>query len=228
MKTIKVRALVLKEYEVGEADKRLLLLCKDVGRIMVYARGARKSRSKFLAAAQIFTYSDFILAQGRGFYSLAQADVIENFYELRTDYDILCAAHFIAEVCDKTLLEKSNCDELLLLVLKSLSILTKKKFPPKQIISVFLFRFFNFYGLRPNTKINFSQEKFFWGKEGLLSEEKISSEKIQISKSAIDAADFILNSDLSKSFMFEAHDSVLDELHNAAMLIWERALLDFL
>jgi len=215
MKTIKVRGMVLKEYETGEADKRLLLLCKDVGRIMVYARGARKPRSKFLAAAQIFTYSDFILTQGQGFYSLAQADVIENFYNLRTDYERLCAAHFIVDVCEKTLWENSDCDKLLLLVLKSLSNLSKEKFFPAQIKIVFLARFFDFYGLRPNTNFN-PDAKIFFGAEGLCERGGIP-----FSQAAAAAFAFILNSETSQAFSFAAHENVLHELHNAVDFFWK-------
>ncbi|MCL2223740.1 MAG: DNA repair protein RecO [Defluviitaleaceae bacterium] len=229
MRTIKVRGLVLKEYETGEADKRILLLCKEYGRVMAYARGARKPRSKFMAAAQIFTYSDFVLAQGRGFFSVAQADVIESFYDLRTDYDTLCAAHSIVDACDKTLWENSDCDQLLKLVLKSLSVLAKKRFQPKQVTAVFLLRFFDFYGFRPNAdgcaecgaQGSSYEGKFFWSKEGLLCEKHNSrSEAFEISKAATTAASFILNSELSQAFMFEAVDSVLDELQRAVQLLW--------
>jgi DNA repair protein RecO (recombination protein O) len=228
MKTVKVRGLVLKEYETGEADKRLLLLCKEKGRITVYARGARKPRSKFMAAAQIFTYSDFILAQGKGFYSLCQADVIESFYNLRTDYDRLCAAHSIAETCEATLLENSDCDTLLLLVLKSLSNLTKGKLPPTQIKSVFLTRFFDFYGLRPHSDecavcglpADEMQGKFFWGAEGLECGIHTAENKrvIQLSQATAAAFSHILNSELSQAFQFTAHETVLEELRNASEL----------
>jgi len=232
MKTLKVRGVVLKEYETGEADKRILLLCKEHGRIMAYARGARKPRSKFMGASQIFTYSDFVLAQGRGFFSVAQADVIESFYELRTDYDTLCEAHFITSVCEKTLLENSNSDEILLLLLKSLSFLTKKIFPPKQITAVFLLKFFDYYGLRPTTDVcavcgkkndtgetGAIKDFYFWGKEGVLCEKHGGSFKI--SKAAMTAVSFILASDLPQSFSFEARKDILDEIHTAANLISE-------
>jgi DNA repair protein RecO (recombination protein O) len=217
MRTIKARGLVLKEYEAGEADKRILLLCKEHGRIMAYARGARKPRSKFLAAAQMFTYADFVLADGRGFFSVTQADVIESFYDLRTDYDILCAAHSIADVCDKTVLENFNCDELLRLVLKSLSVLTKNLFPPKQVVAVFLLRFFDFYGLRPNVP-DVVSEPLFWGKEGI--QKHGSSGGIRLSEAAVSAISFALNNDLSKAFMFHANSRVADELENAAQVMW--------
>jgi DNA repair protein RecO (recombination protein O) len=228
MKTIKVRGLVLKEYETGEADKRLLLLCKEVGRIMVYARGARKPRSKFMAAAQIFTYSDFILAQGKGFYSLCQADVIESFYNLRTDYDRLCAAHSIVETCEATLWENSDCDKLLLLVLKSLSNLTREKLPPAQIKIVFLTRFFDFYGLRPHSDecavcglpANEMDGKFSWGAEGLECANHIAENKI-VSQAAAAAFSHILNSELTQAFRFRAHESVLEELQAAVDFFWK-------
>ena len=226
MKTVKLRGLVLKEFEAGEADKRLLLLCKGRGRVMVYARGARKPRSKFMAAAQIFTYADFILSQGRGFYSLSQADVIESFYNLRTDYDRLLAAHAIVDVCDKTVLEDSDCDVLLQLTLKSLANLAKGNFPPVQISAVFLLRFFDFYGLRPHSDecavcdlpAGEMGGRFFWGHEGLLCLRHGSG--IAISPAAARAISFILTEDLPISFQFDAHDDVIAELEKAAQLLW--------
>ena len=233
MKTIKVRGLVIREYEAGEADKRLLLLCKGQGRVLAYARGARKPRSKFLAAAQIFTYSDFILAQGKGFYSIAQAEVIESFYNLRTDYDRLCAAHSITELLEKTLLENANCDELLLLTLKSLSNLAKEKFSPVQITSVFFMRFFDLYGFRPhsdecavcNLPVVQMNDKYFWGAEGITCAEHAGN--FPISGAAVAAITHILSSGLSQAFQFFAHESVLQELQGAAKLLLYSHLDEF-
>jgi len=214
MKTLDVRGLVLKEYETGEADKRLLLLCKEHGRIMAYARGARKPRSKFMAAAQLFTYSDFVLAAGRGFFSVSQADVIESFYNLRTDYDRLATAHLITDVCEKTVLENTNCDGLLRLVLKCLMNLTKDKFPHKHIIAVFFMKFFEFYGIRP--KIGNGE---YWNSEGIC-EKPTNTDTIKISPAAAAACSFILNSELAQAFSFEATENILDELIKMSRLVW--------
>jgi DNA repair protein RecO (recombination protein O) len=138
VKQIKVRGIVLREYAAGESDKRLVIFCKGVGRLLVYARGARKPTSRFMSAAQLFTYADFVLTKGNGFYSLAQAEIIESFYPLREDYDRLMAAHLVAEVCEKTLLDSIESDDLLRLVLKSLTLLAKGKVSPAQVATVFL------------------------------------------------------------------------------------------
>ena len=227
MKTIKARGLVIREFEAGESDKRLLLLCKNHGRILAYARGARKPKSKFMAAAQLFTYADFVLAQGKGFYSVTQAEVIESFYNLRTDYDRLCAAHLIAEVCEKSLWDSSNCDDLLLLALKSFSNLAKEKFPPVQVVGVFFARFFDYYGLRPQVEAcavcGLGLEEMpviFFGGEGVLCENH-SHGGIGVSRAAAAALLYILNSGLAEAFRFNALPAVLLELLQVAKLLWD-------
>ena len=225
METVKTRGLVLKEYEAGESDKRLLLLCKDHGRIFAYARGARKPKSKFMAAAQLFTYSDFVLTTGRGFHSVTQAQVIESFYDLRTDYDALTAAHLIMEVCERTLLEDTSCDDLLLLALKSLGHLSKQKLPPIQVIGVFFLRFFAYYGLAPDTEscIVCSEDveaDAFFSVEGLVCRLHKPNYSVKLSRAAVFALRHILKGELAAAFRFNAHDSVIKEIWDASQMLW--------
>ena len=225
MQTIKARGLVLKEYETGESDKRLLLLCKEHGRMMIYARGARKPKSKFMAAAQLFTYADFVITVGRGFNALAQAEVIECFYGLRTDYDRLTAGHLVAEVCEKTLLENIACDDLLRLALKSLSHLCKTQLPPLQVIGVFFMRFFAFYGLAPEVDVctvcgGAVEHNANFCAEGLVCRAHKPSYSVPLSQAAIFGMRHILNSELAAAFHFKAHEDVLKELWHAAQMLW--------
>ncbi|MCL2202343.1 MAG: DNA repair protein RecO [Defluviitaleaceae bacterium] len=222
MKTFKTRALVLREYEAGESDKRLLLLCKGVGRLSVYARGARKPKSKFIAAAQLFTYSDLVIAEGRGFHSLAQASVIENFYNLRTDYDALCCAHVITEICEKTILESENCDELLQLTLKALNHLHKTPtLPPLQTLAVFMLRFFAWYGVAPGLEkcCVCGREALFLCAEGLTCNSHPTT-KIPISHPSLAALRHIFDKDAAQAFLFTATPAIIQEINNAAQLLW--------
>jgi DNA repair protein RecO (recombination protein O) len=174
----------------------------------------------------MFTYSDFVLAEGRGFFSVAQADVIESFYNLRTDYDRLCAAQTVADILTQHVLE-GNADNILRLALKSLSHLAKGSFPPKQILGVFFMRFFDCYGLRPNLPAGEMCE-IFWGAEGIERQdgssvtknvtEKPSPQSFPLSLAAAAAISHILNNELSQAFQFEAHESVLEEIEKAARL----------
>ena len=225
MQTIKARGLVLREYETGESDKRLLLLCKEHGRMMIYARGARKPKSKFLAAAQLFTYADFVITVGRGFHALAQAEVIESFYDLRTDYDRLTAAHLLVEVCEKTLLENIACDDLLRLALKSLSHLSKPLLPPMHIVGVFFMRFYAYYGFAPEVDACVAcgedvDSGAFFSAEGLVCAAHKPGYGIRLSHAAVLALRHIFGSDLTVAFRFKAHESVLRELWQSARMLW--------
>ena len=50
MGTEKLRGIVLREQAKGESNKQIVLLAQGVGRVLLSARGARRAKSKLLAA----------------------------------------------------------------------------------------------------------------------------------------------------------------------------------
>jgi DNA repair protein RecO len=156
-----------------------------------------------------------------------QADIIEMFYDLRTDYDRLIAAHLIAEVCDKSIWDSVDCDDLLFLTIKSLSRLSKGRIPSLQVTCVFLLRFFEFHGLQP--EINHcvvcgisanKMERFYLCSEGLACGNHNLNVQMNLSPAAVAAIRFILQSELDKVFLFTAYDGVLEELKRATRMLW--------
>jgi len=226
MEKIKVRGIIIREYDAGESDKRLNIFCKGYGRLLVYARGAKKPTSKYLACAQMFTYADFILVKGRGFYSLAGADIIESFYPLREDYDRLIAAYQAAEVCEKTLWDDLESDKLLLLLLKTLVHLCKGALPPAQVSAVFLHRFFDVFGLRPQTKnCTICNAPPIGGAhicaEGIACKTHKPARAVFVSDAGLKALNYMLDTSLNESFSFTASERAINELTAAAKLLWE-------
>ena len=67
MGTEKLRGIVLREQAKGESNKQIVLLAQGVGRVLLSARGARRVKSKLLAATQLFCYADFVVYEGRAF-----------------------------------------------------------------------------------------------------------------------------------------------------------------
>ena len=149
MKTFKARGVVLREVSVGEADKIAVLLLKGRGKLGVSAKGARRSGSKFLAATQLFTYSDFVITQGANFFALAQTDVIESFYGLCTSVEQLSAASLLAKLCDRVILEQEPCDDILRLLIYGFNALCKAK-PPELVTAAFSLKFLEYSGLAPS------------------------------------------------------------------------------
>ena len=67
--TIEVNGIVLSSMPVGEADRRVVLLTKELGRISCFAHGARKPTSRMVGATRTFAFGRFELFQGRDAYS---------------------------------------------------------------------------------------------------------------------------------------------------------------
>ena len=97
-KELRTTGLVVRETSLGEADKILTLICAGVGRINVSAKGVRSLRSPHMAATQIFAYSSFILRRGKRYYYIAESELIEPFFGLRSDLDRLSLAAYVADV----------------------------------------------------------------------------------------------------------------------------------
>lgn len=146
MGIVKLRGIVIGESQNGESSKRILVLAKGVGRVMLSARGAKNTKSKLLSGTQLFSYCDFLAYEGKGFYSLTQADLIESFYGIRMDLDKLAEAVYLAELVDKTCPAGIEQDETLRLLLYSLAALERTQLPPRLISRVFEVKYLQISG----------------------------------------------------------------------------------
>ena len=63
--TERVRAIVLRRTNYGEADRILQLLTPE-GRRAVMARGVRREKSKLAGGIELFAVSDIVINRGKG------------------------------------------------------------------------------------------------------------------------------------------------------------------
>ncbi|MFH0886953.1 MAG: DNA repair protein RecO [bacterium] len=87
MPLYKVTAINLNSRNFGEADKVLTLFTYEKGKIQAIAKGARRVKSKFGARLEIFSHNRYLLASGRTFEIISQAETIESFRGLREKED---------------------------------------------------------------------------------------------------------------------------------------------
>ncbi|NCC15145.1 MAG: DNA repair protein RecO [Clostridia bacterium] len=147
MGVVKLRGIVIAESQTGESSKRILILAKGIGRVMLSARGAKNTKSKLLSGTQLFSYCDFVAFEGKGFYSLNQADLIESFYGIRMDMDKLAEAVYLAELVEKTCPEGMEQDETARLLLYALTVLEKTELPPRLVSRIFEVKYLQLSGL---------------------------------------------------------------------------------
>ncbi len=104
-------ALVLRQVDVGEADRILTLLTADRGRIDVRAGGVRRSRKRF-GGLDLFVQVDIALVPGKTPLRLAEAEVRRDFAGLRTDVLPLALASYAAELLRQAAQQEMEADEL--------------------------------------------------------------------------------------------------------------------
>lgn len=150
MSSEKIRGIIIRENFSGESDKFLTIFAKDIGKISVFARGARNTKSKFLASSSLFTYADFIIRTSTKTPTLISADVIESFYNLRSDLSSASFASYFAEFIDKSIIDNVADNDALLLLLKSLQKLSHNTSDTRYIGCVFQLRLLDILGYRPD------------------------------------------------------------------------------
>ena len=119
-----VNGIVIKEMTAGETGKRILVITREHGKMLLSARGSKNAKSGIMAATQLFSYCEFTVFEGKGFYSVTQADVIESFYGIRNDFERLAYGAYILELTERTSFEEMEDNAAFDLLLKTLSVLS--------------------------------------------------------------------------------------------------------
>ena len=100
-RSFRVTAIVLRQKEVGEADRILSLYTHEKGKLSAIAKGVRKIRSRKAGHLEPFTLVSLQLAAGRDLYIISQAEAQEMFTPLRTNLSLMGYASYIVELVDR-------------------------------------------------------------------------------------------------------------------------------
>lgn len=222
MGEIRVRGLVLHEMHIGDYDKRLILLTKEKGKITVFAKGARKVKSKFLAGSQIFSYGDYILYQGKTSYNILQVDLIETFGAIRQDINRLAYCLYILEFAEYVTEENYINNDLFRLILKTLQALTKNAIEMDIIIKIFELKALSYLGYTPeiascikcNNTIELTNFNTKLGGTVCDKCSRLEKGSLKISKGTLFTMQFILSSKVNNLYSFNVNETIKKELNN--------------
>jgi DNA repair protein RecO len=94
-----VSVIVLRRRDSGESDRRLTVLTRELGKIDVIAKGARKGGSRLAGSSDPLAVAVMSLAEGKRNLYVTQAQPLSSFRGLRTDFDRLTFALAFVELC---------------------------------------------------------------------------------------------------------------------------------
>jgi DNA repair protein RecO (recombination protein O) len=142
------QAIVLRRDDYGEADRLVTLLTPQQGKLRVLAKGARKITSRKAGHIELFTRTQLLLAKGRTFDLITQAELIEPYRALREDVARGAQAHYLCELAEQFAPEDSDSTALFELLADGLTWLCNAK-DPALAARAFELRLLTLEGYRP-------------------------------------------------------------------------------
>ena len=146
---ISTQGLVLREVNYKESDKLLTVLTAEGGKRTVKARGCRRKGSPLAAAAQLLVYSDMTLFEYRDYFTLNEAESLQQFWRVRSDLERLSLASYFAEVMEAVAVEGRPDPPALSLILNSLYALDRLNRPLELVKAAFELKLMCLEGYEP-------------------------------------------------------------------------------
>lgn len=183
---------------IGEYDRRLEIITDTLGRISVFARGARKPASPLVACTRTFAFGKFHLYQGRSSYTLNAAEITEYFNVLSEDFDRNCYGSYFLELAKYFSQEGLEAEDLLELLYYSLKALAGGKFSNQLVKAVYELKMIAINGIYKEP------------------------DKSRMSDGCAYTLDFVTGTPVAKLYSFKLSDNVENEFASAVSAMLER------
>lgn len=148
---METEAIVLDCTDHGESDLIVTLFSRDVGRITAIAKGAKKSKKRFVNKLELFSFLQITYQQksGNSLAFLSEAELYTSFLGIRSDLRLYSMASVIREFLLIGTKDNEADPKIFGLTLWALHQFDQK-LPPKTVLILFLIRFFDYVGYRPD------------------------------------------------------------------------------
>ncbi|MEO9223617.1 MAG: DNA repair protein RecO [Acidimicrobiales bacterium] len=112
--------IVLRTHKLGEADRIVVFVTAQHGKVRAVAKGARKSGSRFSARLEPPSHVALQLYEGRELDTVTQAETVDHFRAIKDDLDRLSKASSLLEAIDQVAQEAEPDASLYQLLLGAL------------------------------------------------------------------------------------------------------------
>ncbi len=141
MSLLREQGVVLRTYRLGEADRIIVLLTHEHGKVRAVAKGVRRTASRFGGRLEPLSHVSLILWQGRGDLDVInQAEVIDNFRGVRQDLDRVTKGLSLLEVADQLAQERHADPRLYVMLVRALRALAEPDANPTLLAPAFFLK----------------------------------------------------------------------------------------
>lgn len=145
-------AIVLQVKDHGDSDKIVTMYTREHGKIVLIAKGAKRSKKRFVNKLELFSLLHIYFSPSRhsSLMRLDQADLVAPFPALRGNYDLYIAASLLCELVQHWTREHDSDEELFRLLLWALEGLVVAGSGVNRTIIFFHIKMLDILGYRPD------------------------------------------------------------------------------
>lgn len=146
------QAVVLQVKDHGDSDKIVTVFSMEHGKIVLIAKGAKRSQKRFVNKLELFSLLDIYFAPSRhsSLMRLDQADLVAPFPRLRQNYELYIAASLLCELVLHWTREHDSDEDLFRLLAWALEGLSVPGVAVNRTIIFFHVRLLDILGYRPD------------------------------------------------------------------------------
>ncbi len=129
MRFLSTNAIVLRNFNQGEADRIVVLYTQAKGKLSAIAKGARKPKNSLAPLTQLFAYSRLLLVKGKNLHIITQGKLKHSFPAFVQNMERFAYASSLVEFLDR-ITEEEDADEYIFdTLLAHLYVMEKAKDP---------------------------------------------------------------------------------------------------
>jgi DNA repair protein RecO (recombination protein O) len=144
----KCEGIVIRTNDYGETNKIVTIYTRELGKVGVMARGAKKPNSRLTSSTQLFTYGYFLFQKSSGLGGLQQGETISSMRGIREDIFLTAYASYAAELLDKST-EQNEPNPFLFELFNQTLQLLNEGVDPDVLLYIFEMKIVNVLGLYP-------------------------------------------------------------------------------
>jgi DNA repair protein RecO (recombination protein O) len=141
------RAVVIRTHDLGEADRIVVLLTAEHGKVRAVAKGIRKTKSRFGGRLEPMNHVSLLLYEGRELDIVSQAETVESRRPLLEDLDRLTQALAMLEAVDRLTPDREPVPGLFRMLVGALHTLAYR--PSPLVVPAFFWKVLAAEGVRP-------------------------------------------------------------------------------
>jgi DNA repair protein RecO (recombination protein O) len=144
-------AVVLRTYKLGEADRIVVFLTEENGKVRAVAKGVRKTMSKFGARLEPMSHVKLLLYRGKELDIVSQAESVEPLAPMLSSLDRASQGIAVLEAADQLALEREPNPQLYRMVVGVLRTIADR--PAALVVPAFYWKLLSAEGLRPELDV---------------------------------------------------------------------------